>query len=85
MTPMRSELNASMTFFISNDAFYFDGRATTGFSSPPYIRIVSPLGDLVLGPHPMTQDAEFLVVQPGTNIVAIEGRSSDSSTNGNED
>lgn len=65
----------------AGDRFYFDGRPTSGFVYPPYLRIYSPADQIVLNQQNVTTDAEtFSLPQTGSYLLAVEGRYLDTST-----
>ena len=67
----------------AGDRLYFDGRPTTGFSAAPYMRIYSPLGNLVSDNNVISSDAEIPpLLVTGSYLMSVEGRYSDISTNG---
>lgn len=67
----------------AGDRLYFDGRPTTGFTANPYLRLFSPLGNLLMNSHGITSDLELdPLPQTGSYLLAVEGRYSDTSTNG---
>ncbi len=64
--------------------FYFDGRPVSGFTSPPYVHIYTPLGVSLFAAFQASTDHDtFSVPQTGDYILAVEGRYVDTSTNGN--
>ncbi|HKQ38257.1 MAG TPA: CARDB domain-containing protein, partial [Verrucomicrobiae bacterium] len=68
----------------AGDAFYFDGRPTSGFTGNPYVQIYSPLGNPLLPSQSITSDKDtFTLPQTGTYIFTVEGRAIDTSASGN--
>lgn len=64
------------------DRYFYDGRATTGFSTTPFARLYTPLGG-VLWTVPVNGNVDtFELPQDGTYILAIEGRYVDTSVGG---
>ncbi|MBK7999158.1 MAG: putative Ig domain-containing protein [Verrucomicrobia bacterium] len=79
-------ISTAMYRFDANagDRFYYDGRPYTGFSTTPYVRILSPIDQLPLNQIGVNSDAEtFAVGQSGTYLLLVEGRYLETSTNGN--
>jgi hypothetical protein len=67
----------------AGERIYFDGRPNSGFTSTPYFKIYSPLGDLVVDNAQINTDVELSpLAQSGSYLMSIEGRYSDTSTNG---
>ena len=63
--------------------FYFDGRPVSGFTSTPWVKLYSPLAEVVLGAHLVSSDHDvFTIPQSGTCLLVVEGRYNDTSTNG---
>ncbi|MBL9167083.1 MAG: putative Ig domain-containing protein [Verrucomicrobiales bacterium] len=62
--------------------FYFDGRPTSGFSATPYCKIYSPYGNVSLDAQSITTDREFSLLETGDYVLAVEGRYSDTSAEG---
>jgi hypothetical protein len=67
----------------AGDPFYYDGRPGSGFTSFPYVRLYTPLGDSLLSPVRVDLDADtFSVPQTGSYILAVEGRYTETAPSG---
>src|SRR6185503_5208742 len=66
----------------AGDKFYFDGQPSSGFSQQPYMRIYSPLNNLVIEQYANADVDTFAVPQSVTYVVTVEGRYVDNNASG---
>jgi len=66
----------------AGDRFYFHGLPASGFSTPPYVKMLSPFGDLLLYLSATSDAATFSVPYSGTYLVSVEGQYNDTGTTG---
>jgi len=64
------------------DRFYLDGIGQSGLAATPYLSIIAPLGNRIVGPLSISSDFSFTNTQAGTFVLAVEGRYSDTSPSG---
>jgi uncharacterized protein (DUF697 family) len=66
----------------AGDNFYFDGRPSSGFGSQPYVRIYSPLNNIVIGQNANSDVDTFSLPQSGLYVLTVEGHYNDNSASG---
>ncbi len=67
----------------AGERFYYDGRARSGFSTAPYLRILTPNGRPWIDPIRADSDLSPLIIpQTGSYLLSVEGRYSDTGSNG---
>ncbi len=68
---------------VAGNRYFFDGRAVTGFSTTPYTRLYSPLGNILFDQGVSTDVDTFSLPQSGAYTLSVEGRYFDTSASGN--
>ncbi len=66
----------------AGERYFFDGQPASGFSTAPYCRLISPLGDVVFERNVISDEGTFSLPQVGVYTLMVEGRYFDTSASG---